>query len=131
MFYSIIGIALLLLSAGTIGWMVVLEVRDQKRNPVQSEKKRWKKPYSQAFLDAIPRAYESAGTLRGMLTLLVEQCPKENGRAKAALDYLEHSRYRDYETALAYLSDSSAVCEKQIREVLKREIQKTTALTCH
>ena len=44
-----------------------------------------------------------------MLTLLVEQCPKENGRAKAALDYLEHSRYRDYETALAYLSDSSAV----------------------
>lgn len=49
MFYSIIGIALLLLSAGTIGWMVVLEVRDQKRNPVQSEKKRWKKPYSQAF----------------------------------------------------------------------------------
>ena len=82
-------------------------------------------------LDAVPRAYESAGTLRGMLTLLVEQCPKENGRAKAALDYLEHSRYRDYETALAYLSDSSAVCEKQIREVLKREIQKTTALTCH
>ena len=71
------------------------------------------------------------GTLRGMLTLLVEQCPKENGRAKAALDYLEHSRYQDYETALAYLSDSSAVCEKQIREVLKREIQKTTALTCH
>ena len=68
---------------------------------------------------------------QGMLTLLVEQCPKENGRAKAALDYLEHSRYRDYETALAYLSDSSAVCEKQIREVLKREIQKTTALTCH
>lgn len=49
----------------------------------------------------------------------------------ASLDYLEHSRYRDYETALAYLSDSSAVCEKQIREVLKREIQKTTALTCH
>ena len=45
-------------------------------------------------LDAVPRAYESAGTLRGMLTLLVEQCPKENGRAKAALDYLEHSRYR-------------------------------------
>ena len=82
-------------------------------------------------MDAVPSAYESAGTLRGMLTLLVEQCPKENGRAKAALDYLEHSRYQDYETALAYLSDSSAVCEKQIREVLKREIQKTTALTCH
>ena len=82
-------------------------------------------------MDAIPRAYESSGTLRGMLTLLLEQCPKENGRVKAALDYLDHSRYRDYETALHYLSDSSDACEKQIGEVLKREIQKTTALTCH
>ena len=131
MFYSIIGIALLLLSAVTIGCMAAFEIRDRKGDKIQSGKKRSKKPYSQAFLDAVPRAYESAGTLRGMLTLLVEQCPKENGRAKAALDYLEHSRYQDYETALAYLSDSSAVCEKQIGEVLKREIQKTTALTCH
>ena len=131
MFYSIIGIALLLLSAVTIACMVVFEVRDHKVGKPLPGKRKVQKPYSQAFLDAVPRAYESAGTLRGMLTLLVEQCPKENGRAKAALDYLEHSRYRDYETALAYLSDSSAVCEKQIREVLKREIQKTTALTCH
>lgn len=131
MFYSIIGIALLLLSAVTIACMVVFEVRDRKVGKPLPGKRQSQKPYSQAFLDAVPRAYESAGTLRGMLTLLVEQCPKENGRAKAALDYLEHSRYQDYETALAYLSDSSAVCEKQIREVLKREIQKTTALTCH
>ena len=118
MFYSIIGIALLLLSAVTIACMVVFEVRDHKVGKPLPGKRKFQKPYSQAFLDAVPRAYESAGTLRGMLTLLVEQCPKENGRAKAALDYLEHSRYR-------------AVCEKQIREVLKREIQKTTALTCH
>ena len=111
--------------------MVLFEIRDRRAGNIQQGKRLPKKPYSQAFLDAVPRAYESAGTLRGMLTLLVEQCPKENGRAKAAMDYLEHSRYRDYETALAYLSDSSAVCEKQIREVLKREIQKTTALTCH
>ena len=131
MFYSIIGIALLLLSAVTIACMVVFEVRDHKVGKPLPGKRIFQKLYSQAFLDAVPRAYESAGTLRGMLTLLVEQCPKENGRAKAALDYLENSRYRDYETALAYLSDSSAVCEKQIREVLKREIQKTTALTCH
>lgn len=131
MFYSIIGIALLLLSAVTIACMVVFEVRDRKAGKPLPGKRNFQKPYSQAFLDAVPRAYESSGTLRGMLTLLVEQCPKENGRAKAALDYLEHSRYRDYETALAYLSDSSAVCEKQIQEVLKKEIQKTTALTCH
>ena len=131
MFYSIIGIALLLLSAVTIACMVVFEVRDRKAGKPLPWKRKFQTPYSQAFLDAVPRAYESSGTLRGMLTLLVEQCPKENGRAKAALDYLEHSRYRDYETALAYLSDSSAACEKQIQEVLKKEIQKTTALTCH
>ena len=129
MFYIVIGIVLLLLSAGTIAVMVLFEIRDRRAGNIQQGKRLPKKLYSQAFLDAVPRAYESAGTLRGMLTLLVEQCPKENGRAKAALDYLEHSRYQDYETALAYLSDSSAVCEKQIREVLKREIQKTTALT--
>ena len=116
MFYSIIGIALLLLSAVTIGCMAAFEIRDRKGDKIQSGKKRSKKPYSQAFLDAIPRAYESSGTLRGMLTLLLEQCPKENGRVKAALHYL---------------SDSSDACEKQIGEVLKREIQKTTALTCH
>ena len=131
MFYIVIGIVLLLLSAGTIAVMVLFEIRGRRAGNIQQGKRLPKKPYSKAFLAAIPRAYESSGTLQGMLTLLVEQCPKENGRAKAALDYLEHSRYRDYETALAYLSDSSAVCEKQIREVLKREIQKTTALTCH
>ena len=110
MFYIVIGIVLLLLSAGTIAVMVLFEIRDRRAGNIQQGKRLPKKPYSKAFLAA---------------------CPKENGRAKAALDYLEHSRYRDYETALAYLSDSSAVCEKQIREVLKREIQKTTALTCH
>ena len=88
MFYSIIGIALLLLSAVTIACMVVFEVRDHKVGKPLPGKRKFQKPYSQAFLDAVPRAYESAGTLRGMLTLLVEQCPKENGRAKAALDYL-------------------------------------------
>ena len=106
MFYIVIGIVLLLLSAGTIAVMVLFEIRDRRAGNIQQGKRLPKKPYSKAFLAAIPRAYESSGTLQGMLTLLVEQCPKENGRAKAALDYLEHSRYRDYETALAYLPDS-------------------------
>ncbi len=126
MFYSYIGIPASVSVAIAVWWC--LKSGLSRETPPGKE---IQKAYSQAFLGCVPRAYESAGTLRGMLTLLVEQCPKENGRAKAALDYLEHSRYRDYETALAYLSDSSAVCEKQIREVLKREIQKTTALTCH
>ena len=131
MFYIVIGIVLLLLSAGTIAVMVLFEIRDRRAGNIQQGKRLPKKPYSKAFLAAIPRAYESSATLQGMLTLLVEQCPKENGRAKAALEYLEHSRYRDFETAMDYLSDSSDSCEKMIGEVLKREIQKTTALTCH
>lgn len=102
---------------------------EQESNPI--EKSDGKNHTPKAFLDAIPRAYASSGTLRGMLILLIEQWPKENGRAKAAMDYLDHSRYRDYETTLSYLSDSSAACETRMEEVLKKEIQKTTALTCH
>ena len=70
MFYIVIGIVLLLLSAGTIAVMVLFEIRDRRAGNIQQGKRLPKKPYSQAFLDAVPRAYESAGTLRGMLTLL-------------------------------------------------------------
>ena len=69
MFYIVIGIVLLLLSAGTIAVMVLFEIRDRRAGNIQQGKRLPKKPYSQAFLDAVPRAYESAGTLRGMLTL--------------------------------------------------------------
>ena len=86
MFYIVIGIVLLLLSAGTIAVMVLFEIRDRRAGNIQQGKRLPKKPYSQAFLDAVPRAYASSGTLRGMLILLIEQWPKENGRAKAALD---------------------------------------------
>ena len=44
MFYSIIGIALLLLSAVTIGCMAAVEIRDRKGDKIQSGKKRSKKP---------------------------------------------------------------------------------------
>ena len=124
MFYIVIGIVLLLLSAGTIAVMVLFEIRDRRAGNIQQGKRLPKKLYSQAFLDAVPRAYESAGTLRGMLTLLVEQCPKENGRAKAALDYLEHSRYQDYETALAYLAetgDADRDCRFDVAEILEED----------
>ena len=50
MFYSIIGIALLLLSAVTIACMVVFEVRDHKVGKPLPGKRKFQKPYSQAFL---------------------------------------------------------------------------------
>ena len=57
MFYSIIGIALLLLSAVTIACMVVFEVRDHKVGKPLPGKRKFQKLYSQAFLDAVPRSY--------------------------------------------------------------------------
>ena len=77
MFYIVIGIVLLLLSAGTIAVMVLFEIRDRRAGNIQQGKRLPKKPYSKAFLAAIPRAYESAGTLRGMLTLWWSSVPKK------------------------------------------------------
>ena len=49
MFYSIIGIALLLLSAVTIACMVVFEVRDRKVGHPLRGKSKYQKPYSRAI----------------------------------------------------------------------------------
>ena len=50
MFYIVIGIVLLLLSAGTIAVMVLFEIRDRRAGNIQQGKRLPKKPYSKAFL---------------------------------------------------------------------------------
>lgn len=91
-----------------------------------------KKEYPEEFLNAINRAYETTGTIRGMLVLLQEKWKKgpAGKRIPAALDYLEHSRYRDYETALFYLSDQSTACEATLQKVLEKEVRKQKGLIC-
>ena len=85
MFYIVIGIVLLLLSAGTIAVMVLFEIKMVGQETSNREKNS-EEPYSKAFLAAIPRAYESSGTLQGMLTLLIERCPKKmDGRKQCEL----------------------------------------------
>ena len=49
MFYSIIGIALLLLSAVTIACMVVFEVRDHKVGKPLPGKRKFQKPHPGHF----------------------------------------------------------------------------------
>lgn len=59
-----------------------------------------------------------------------EKYPKEKRRAEIALEYLDHSRYKDFETTLNCFSDGSIACQKAMEEVLLREIQKRQALVC-
>lgn len=88
--------------------------------------------YPETFPEMVSQAYDATGDIKGMLMLLSSKVDKRTGkRAAAALDYLKHSRYRDYETALYdYLSDGSTECEERIRMVLEKEIRKQKGLIC-
>lgn len=51
-------------------------------------------------------------------------------RVLASLDYLEHSRYKDYETMLyEYLWDGSEQCRQVLDQILAAEIQKQMRLS--
>lgn len=88
------------------------------------------KKYPEEFLKAIETAYDAAGDIRGMLLLLQGKWKKgvPGKRIPAALDYLENSRYRDFETTLRYLSDKTEACEAVIERIQEKEIRKRTAL---
>lgn len=77
------------------------------------------------FLSEIPQAYQAGGSIRGMLERLEagwENQP-EGKKAREALEYLEQSRYKDYETALfGRLSDHTPECELWLREILELEL---------
>lgn len=90
-----------------------------------------RKCYTKEFLQAMDTAYEVAGDIRGMLLLLQGKWNKgvPGKRIPAALDYLEHSRYKDYETTLQYLSDHTQDCDSVLQRILEKEIRKQTALT--
>lgn len=89
------------------------------------------KKYPEEFLKAMETAYDAAGDIRGMLLLLQEKWKKgaAGKRIPAALDYLENSRYKDFETTLQYLSDKTEPCEAVIQRIQEKEIRKRTALT--
>ncbi|WP_334196525.1 hypothetical protein, partial [Muricomes intestini] len=76
--------------------------------------------------------YCTTGDIRGMLLLLQSKWEKGTAakRIPAALDYLENSRYRDYETTFFYLSDQSADVDTILQKILEKEVRKQKGLVC-
>lgn len=129
--YRYIGVLLMALSICCLIVFLICIMMRKKRRPLYRGKLP-KIQYPEGFAGAVLLAYEVTGDIRGMLQLLKS---KWNGKAEkriaASLDYLNHSRYRDYETALyKYLSDGSEQVEEALDQVLEKEIRKQKGLIC-
>ena len=122
-----IGILVMVLIAGMLLGALWTEFKNSGASYL---KKMPKGTFDKQFLISITKAYGLAGNIKGMLLLLKSNYQKGNPAAKvlAALDYLEHSRHQDYETALSYLSDHTPECEELIENILEQEIRKQRAL---
>lgn len=86
--------------------------------------------YPPEFLFSMERAYEVTGDVRGMLGILEHDFEKESIHKYIveALNYLNESRYRDYETALELLSDESWEYMETYRLILEKEEMKSKRL---
>ena len=73
------------------------------------------------------RRLKSAGSIRGMLQIMEEKYPKEKRRAEIALAYLDHSRYKDFETTLDCFSDGTSSLQKSNRRSIVTRNSKTTS----
>lgn len=95
------------------------------------QKKMPKGSYEKEFYGTLLNAYDTTGNIRSMLQLLLQSKYTKgiaSVRISAALDYLNHSRYKDYETAISYLSDGTAECEEVLHTILGKEVRKINGL---
>ncbi|HAX51814.1 MAG TPA: hypothetical protein DIW17_09920 [Clostridiales bacterium] len=131
--YITLGILLAFLSGGCMVVCLLNVIRSETKNkkPLYLRKLP-KKPYPEEFADALRGAYCTTGDIRGMLLLLQSKWEKGTAakRIPAALDYLENSRYRDYETTFFYLSDQSADVDTILQKILEKEVRKQKGLVC-
>lgn len=125
------GVILAILSAVCIVAYLVITF-EKKRNKPTYLKKLPNKSYEDDFIESIQKAYEVSGSINGMLLILKDQWKKGPGikRIPAALDYLNQSRYKDYETTLSYLSDHTDRCDQVLQSILECEVRKQKALVC-
>lgn len=129
--YMITGIALSMSSAAILA-VLVSDLARRGRKPLYKRKLN-KVAYPEDFFCGFKKAYQNTEDIRGTLSLM-EARLKEEGRKDAllrvakAVDYLENSRYKDYETALSYLSDGSPESDEAIRGILAMETQKQKRL---
>ncbi len=120
------------LAAACVLAVILLVRRFKKKKQPLYRRKLPKITYPDAFWEAVRKSYDITGDIRAMLRLLeTEWKGKAGKRIAASLDYLEHSRYRDYETALyQYLSDGSGEAGRTLGQIIELEVRKQRGLTC-
>ncbi len=130
--YHYLGLLLACIAGGCFltSGVCLMILKESERIPLYCRKLP-RKSYPAEVIQAIETAYDATGDIKAMLLLLQEKWKKgvAGKRIPAALDYLENSRYKDFETTLQYLSDQTEACERVIKSILEKEIRKRTALT--
>lgn len=124
-----IGIALLICSAcilliGILQCLIPRKPLYKRKMPPMTGRK--------GFYTAMMVAYKASGNIKSMLLILKTRKigRKTKKRVLAALDYLDNSRYRDYENTLQYLNDESDEAARTIQQILELEIRKLSGLEC-
>ncbi len=130
---GIIKLILILILGVTAFAGIILCVRRKKKKSrrISYHKTLPKVHYETEAYQSLMQAYQIAGSIRGMLMLELKQC--ENPHAamhfQAAIDYLEKSRYQDYETALfLYASDGEEQTDQLFEQIIAKEVQRKRGL---
>ena len=87
--------------------------------------------FPEQFYTELREEYKKTENINETLDYLLTKYPKGKvaKRLRASKDYLKHSHYKDYETALyRYLSDNDT--ENVITEILLLDLQKIRRLPC-
>lgn len=130
--YQYIGIGLLMASGIilVIG-IVQLLLPNKEKQPLYAQKLPRMK-CTPDFYDKVKKAYDTTTSVKGMLMLLESQKigRKMKLRIHAAIDYLDNSRFRDYENTLLYLYNGSREGDEIIKYVLEQEILKFQRIEC-
>ena len=121
----VIGVAAICL----IGAFIFIFVTKHKKYLYMGRFRKIKFP-KQFYLDLLEQ-YEKTESIIQTLDILLGKYPKGKvaKRIRASKDYLKHSHYRDYETALyRYLSDNDT--NQVITKILLKDLQKIRRLPC-
>jgi len=87
--------------------------------------------FPKQFYADLLEQYEKTESINQTLDILLGKYPKGKVaiRIRASKDYLKHSHYRDYETALyRYLSDNDT--NQVVTKILLKDLQKIRRLPC-
>lgn len=83
------------------------------------------------FYEELTSGYREAGDIKEALEGMLSKYPRGRAarRIRASLDYLENSRYRDYETALyGYVWDKKEESAALLAEILVQDLAKIRRL---